>query len=450
MASPLTSIDDNTMGDSITINKQNNTILNLSTKEKYVEKNIELTLGVRSITGTIGGSASAGKATAAISNVNSMATITTLTNLTAGTDYWAVKATATTTAGSYTPKYTVTTSGWLESTVTGTAQSVSVTADSTGKTIYIPRAEFTVSNNLVYCSSAGYIPKGSTSSGVGTIAGGKVTSGSAEITSLSYSYNSTNGNFSISGSANVSAPTVNTAGYISSSVGTKSSNNGGATVSTTVAKVKLKATSSSTLTYEPAIKRQTFTISGVTDASNAAETTTAPTSGVYVKVKSAANTGTITVSPAVATAGYGTTTNFDATNYTGTIGAKASADTYIPIKTATPAFDGGTISGTTTSEFTNASTNTSNTSGVIVTTSGKASRTAVLFNGAVKGWVDKADNASASAAVNNTTITGATYYITGVDIKASKNFNITIPNGSATSTITLNFAVDADNNVLVT
>lgn len=48
MASPLTSIDDNTMGDSITLTKQNNTIITLSTKEKYTPKNIQLTLDVQS------------------------------------------------------------------------------------------------------------------------------------------------------------------------------------------------------------------------------------------------------------------------------------------------------------------------------------------------------------------------------------------------------------------
>ena len=86
---------------------------------------------ITSASGSIGGSASAGKATAAISNVDSIATVSSPSG-TAGTDYWAIKATATGTAGSYTPKYTVSTAGWIPSTVTGTAQSVSVTADTTG------------------------------------------------------------------------------------------------------------------------------------------------------------------------------------------------------------------------------------------------------------------------------------------------------------------------------
>lgn len=48
MASPLTSINDNTMGDSITLNQQNDTVLTLTTKGKYTPKNIQLTLGVKS------------------------------------------------------------------------------------------------------------------------------------------------------------------------------------------------------------------------------------------------------------------------------------------------------------------------------------------------------------------------------------------------------------------
>lgn len=58
MASPLTSIDTNTMGDSITLTKQSNTILTLSTKEKYTPKNIQLTLGVQSGTAKVAASQS--------------------------------------------------------------------------------------------------------------------------------------------------------------------------------------------------------------------------------------------------------------------------------------------------------------------------------------------------------------------------------------------------------
>lgn len=138
---------------------------------------------VSDVVGSIGGSASAGSATAAITNVNSINTTTNISGKTAGTDYWQIKATATGTKGTYTPKYTVTTAGYLGETVNGTAQDVNVTGDSTGKSIYIPKATFTTSSNIVKVSTAGYIPSGATAGTIpginASIGGTIVTAGSA-------------------------------------------------------------------------------------------------------------------------------------------------------------------------------------------------------------------------------------------------------------------------------
>ena len=123
--------------------------------------------------------------------------------------------------------------------------------------------------------------------------------------------------------------------------------------------------------------------------------------------------------------------------------------TFVP-QSATPAFDGGTISGTAAATYTNCSTTSTDISGVKVVASATANRSAVLYNGAVNGWVTRADNANASSAVNNQALTSTFKYITGVTINTGKNFNITIPNGSTTPTLTLNFAVDANGNVVVT
>ena len=128
--------------------------------------------------------------------------------------------------------------------------------------------------------------------------------------------------------------------------------------------------------------------------------------------------------------------------------AKDIAITMVP-QAATPKFDGGTLSGSASGAYTNATTSTTDTSGVKVVANAKASRTAVLYNGAVNGWVNKADNAATEVtAISNQALTAETQYITGVDIKESKNFNITVPNG--TESLTFNFAVDANGNVLVT
>ena len=198
-------------------------------------------------------------------------------------------------------------------------------------------ANMTVSEKTV-TAPAGYYASAQSKS----VAEGEVTSGSANITSASFTYDSANANFKITGSASIGAPSVNTEGYISSTIGKRNGNT--AQLNATAPKVEVQATSSSTFTKQPVIKRQTFTINGVTDASNGAETTTAPSSGVYVKVKSAANTATATINPSVKTAGYGTTSYYTASPYKPTVGANESADTYIPIATTSASVDGKTVS----------------------------------------------------------------------------------------------------------
>jgi hypothetical protein len=103
-----------------------------ATAGKLLDRNMELNIFIPTVSGSIGGTASAGSATAVLTNLNSINTITNTTGKTAGTDYWGIQATATTTAGSYTPSYSVTTAGWISSTAAGSAQTVSVTADTTG------------------------------------------------------------------------------------------------------------------------------------------------------------------------------------------------------------------------------------------------------------------------------------------------------------------------------
>ncbi len=186
-----------------------------------------------------------------------------------------------------------------------------------------------------------------------SVGAGTITSGSATISSASYAYDSTNKNFKVTGSATISAPSVGTAGYVSSSVGTKNTNT--ASLSTTVATVGVKATNSGTTTVTPVISKVAKPSGDTwTDGAGGNATTTKPTSGVYIEVQSAKNTGTLTSTPAVSSAGYGTTSYYTATNGTSTVGANASAATYVPVKTGTattPTASGAststTLSGTT-------------------------------------------------------------------------------------------------------
>ena len=138
---------------------------------------------IKTVSGSIGGTAANGAATAVITNVDTVSTIaaSSLSNKTAGVDYWEIKATATGTNGSYTPKYTVSTAGWISSTVTASsAATVTVTSDTTGQSLYIPKADFNVSANKVYCSSAGYVSVGSASSPVYTIGTGAISGVSSD------------------------------------------------------------------------------------------------------------------------------------------------------------------------------------------------------------------------------------------------------------------------------
>lgn len=103
------------------------------------------------------------------------------------TYYIAIKASAAANTSGATSDITgtttaaVTTAGYAYSALTGSG---SVTGTATAKTsakdssvyyIPIPTAAFTVSDNLVYCTTAGYVPAGSTSSPIGTIASGTIT-----------------------------------------------------------------------------------------------------------------------------------------------------------------------------------------------------------------------------------------------------------------------------------
>lgn len=122
----------------------------------------------------------------------------------------------------------------------------------------------------------------------------------------------------------------------------------------------------------------------------------------------------------------------------------------IDAQTASPNFDGGNLNSKSASAvFTNATTSSTNSSGVTILTKGSAGRDAVLFNGAVNGWVNKSDNANALRAVSASTWNGTNYYLTGVTLGNGKSFDITVPNGNS-DPITYHFSVDSNGNTTIT
>lgn len=197
-------------------------------------------------------------------------------------------------------------------------------------------------NGKTVTVASGYYASNTTKNmGVATI-----TSGSATISTATFSWDATNTRFNLTGNATIAAPSVGTAGYISSSEGTKNTNT--ANLSTTVARIGIKATFSTTGARTPVISRTTTTASGATNVGSAATTTTAPSSGYFVSVQSAANTITVIATPSVSSAGYGTTANYGATSTTGTFGAAASAITYIPIESGTATGNNASVTKVTT------------------------------------------------------------------------------------------------------
>lgn len=165
------------------------------------------------------------------------------------------------------------------------------------------------------------------------ITNGSVTSGSALINSLSYTYQSQTNTFSVLGSGTVSPPTVNTAGYIGNGFGNKLSNSGAAQVSAIVAKIEGNTPLTGKIgAVKPIINVESVGINGVSDASEGVASTAAPSSGVYVAVRSSENIGTLTATPSITTSGYGTADEHGIIGSSTTVGATASDMTYIPIK----------------------------------------------------------------------------------------------------------------------
>lgn len=249
---------------------------------------------------------------------------------------------------------------------------------------------------------------------------GTITSGSANITSQNISYNTSAGNFTVTGEATISAPTVTANGYVSASKGTKNTNT--ATLNTTMDKVELATEIVGTGTFTPAISRVAKgTGDNWTDAASGAATTTKPSTGVYVKVNSAKTTGIVSATPEVAAAGYGTTEDFDTTAASKEVGANASADTYIPITSSTHS---ASISGAgsftpviskqnTPSGVTNAAagnaTTTAPTSGVYVAvrSATQTAKTLTATSSVSKaGWIDAGkDTATANVGLTASSMT---------------------------------------------
>lgn len=119
------------------------------------------------------------------------------------------------------------------------------------------------------------------------------------------------------------------------------------------------------------------------------------------------------------------------------VGYNASAAYYTisAVPDANPAFDGGAVSGSVSVASSTMTLADDDPNGLrlSITGSGTATRAAVLYNGAVAGYVSKADNATALAAGSATALTGATKYITNINVPTGKVLHTTASAGSGSS-----------------
>ena len=242
-------------------------------------------------------------------------------------------------------------------------------------------------------------------------------------------------------------PTVKTTSVTSSTSSTAANNkvtwgNGWVTANTISAgAVSLTGNKNATI---PTINTVSVTISGATRLSSINATTTAPSSGYFVSLKATAPETTITPTPTVTTGYLG-----HAAQVTGSVktNTTASVTYYIGLDAAALQLGGGALSNKTTSAaFTNASTSSSDTSGVQIVTSAGVTRNAITCTNNTAGWLPTIN--TTMAAVTDSWSTN-TYYLTGVVLTNNKTFNITIPNGTE-GNLTLHFSVDNNGNTTIT
>lgn len=233
--------------------------------------------------------------------------------------------------------------------VTATASDVlagAVFVDSTGAevegTIVAKDSTDLVVSGATVTAPAGFY--GSNASA--TVASGTMTvsgTASSTISSITATYDTANDEFDISGSGSISGETdslVTKAGYFGDGPGAIGTVSGTATLAAALPVIAGSTAITGTKKVTPVISRTTTTATGATNVGSGTASTTKPSSGYFVSVKSAENTGTLTATPSVTSAGYGNADHHDITGNTETVGANASAETYITVpggSAATPA-----------------------------------------------------------------------------------------------------------------
>lgn len=225
----------------------------------------------------------------------------------------------------------------------------------------------------------------------GTMDNATVKSGTVSISANGAIAYNENGKFSIPITAQADAPTVvdSHVGYISNTEGTRQASEK-ASATRELNKIIGSINFANTDKVTPTITRQNVP-TGVTNAASGNATTTAPTSGVYVAVKTGEVTRSASASVAISQAGYGDSVHHGITAGSVTVGAAASDSTYIPIATTSRTAGAGSVSGSATGVTFGAAVTTKPTSGAYVTMTGSGK----VSTG--DGWVAAGTTTSNSA-----------------------------------------------------
>ena len=158
---------------------------------------------------------------------------------------------------------------------------------------------------------------------------GDISATNVKATVSAVSVAANEGAFKVTGSGDISGKTsvaVTQRGLATTDMSKTGDIAGTANVEATLAKIGLAATADKeSAVVKPVITKDTST------AKSGAITTTQPTSGKYVAVSAAAIAESVTVTPTVATEGYGTADLHSATAKTISVGTEGSDRVYIPL-----------------------------------------------------------------------------------------------------------------------
>lgn len=153
------------------------------------------------------------------------------------------------------------------------------------------------------------------------------------LTGSNIAVKSDNSGFTLTGTATISGEAstgVATNGYATTDLTKSAAINGTSSVSTDLAKISIGAGENKDIKVTPVITKESSSAKATGEI-----TTEQPAKGHYVAVSADAISDSATITPKVLTAGYGTTTVYDATGVTVTGGSNASGVYYVPITDAT-------------------------------------------------------------------------------------------------------------------